>query len=271
MEQLRITLGIVVAVALLGVGGLTIFQRQLLYHPSREVVAPSLPGVEAVRIATGDGETLVAWWLPPPPGGLVFLFFDGNGGAPELWGNRWRRIAEAHAGFLAVYYRGYSGSTGHPTEKGLHGDARAGYEWLIAQGVKPRQIVIHGLSLGSGVAVRLATQRPARALILEAPFTSAADIAARNFPFLPVHWLMWDQFRSRDFIRNVRMPILIVHGDGDSVIPFRFGEELFALAPEPKTFVRMRGSNHTTLVKDGVYHHIWAFLALHPPVEGQSP
>jgi hypothetical protein len=270
MKLLRITFGIAIAVVLLGVCGLTLFQRALLYHPSREIVAPNLPGVAAVRVTTGDGETLVAWWLAPPPGGLVFLFFDGNGGRPELWGGRWRAIAGTQAGFLAVYYRGYSGSSGRPTEKGLNDDARAGYDWLMAQGVKPRQIVIEGFSLGSGVAVRLATERPARALILEAPFTSAADVAAHDLPFLPVHWLMWDQFRSRDLIGKVRMPILIAHGDHDSVIPFRLGEELFALAPEPKTFVRMPGSDHTTLVKDGVFHHIWAFLALHPPSEFAS-
>jgi fermentation-respiration switch protein FrsA (DUF1100 family) len=273
MNSLGITLGIVVAAALLGVGGVTLFQRALLYQPSSKKVAPDVPGVAAVRITTGDGESLVAWWLPPPPGGIVFLFLDGNGGAPELWGDRWRAIAGAEAGFLAVYYRGYSGSSGHPTENGLHMDASAGFDWLIAQGVKPRQIVIDGFSLGSGVAVRLASGRPARALILEAPFTSAADVAAGNLPFLPVHWLMWDQFRSRDLIGKVRMPILIAHGDRDSVIPFRFGEELFALAPEPKTFARMRGSDHMTLVKDGVFHHIWAFLALHPQtgVAGAGP
>jgi hypothetical protein len=255
----------VVAFIVLGLGGLTIFQRQLLYHPSQEIASPTVAGVSAERIATSDGESLVAWWLPPPPGALVFLFFDGNGGRPEAWTRRWREIAEVNAGFLAVYYRGYSGSTGHPTEAGLHEDARAGYDWLIAHGIAPRQIVIEGFSLGTGVAVRLATERPARALVLEAPFTSTADVAATEFPFLPVHLMMSDQYRSRDFIGKVHMPVLVAHGDHDQTIPFEEGRELFSLANEPKEFVRMPGSDHMTLVKDGVYHRIWAFLALHPP------
>jgi hypothetical protein len=238
--------------------------RALIYHPSTQEVAPNFPGVEAVRIETADGERIVAWWRPPPTQGApVFLFFDGNGGRPEIWEGRWRRIAEGGAGFLAVYYRGYSGSSGTPSEQGLRLDARAGYDWLLAHGQTPEKIIIHGFSLGSGVAVRLASERPARALILEAPFTGIDDVAAEQYsPW--ARWVIQDSFRSCDVIGAVRMPILIVHGDGDSVVPYAQGERLFALAPEPKTFVRMVGSDHATLVRDGLYDHIWPFLAAHP-------
>src|SRR5688572_3730838 len=153
----------------------------LIYHPHAEQVAPDFPDTQAVRIATEDGESLVAWYRAPRHGEPIFLYFDGNGGRPQIWGGRWRRIAESGAGFLAVYYRGYSGSTGRPSEAGLHRDARAGYDWLIAHNYAPRDIVIHGFSLGSGVAVRLAAERPARALILEAPFTGVDDVAAARF------------------------------------------------------------------------------------------
>jgi hypothetical protein len=246
-------------------------QRSLMYFPRSEIVAPDIPGVESVRIATPDGETLVAWYSAPPPASAenphppIFLFFDGNGGRPEAWPIRWRTIQQGGAGFLAVYYRGYSGSTGKPTEEGLHTDARAGYDWLIAQGFAPQDIVIHGLSLGSGVAVKLATERPARALILEAPFTAAVDVASEAYPFLPARRIMLDQFRSRDWIGDVHMPVLIAHGDADSVIPFAHGERLFALANEPKEFLRMPGSDHTTLTRDGLYDYIWPFLQQHPP------
>jgi fermentation-respiration switch protein FrsA (DUF1100 family) len=238
-------------------------QSAFIYHPHREQVAPNYQGVEAVRIDTEDGERLVAWYLRPQHGQPVFLFFDGNGGRPHIWGGRWRRIAESGAGFLAVYYRGYSGSTGTPSERGLHLDARAGYDWLIANGYEANDIVIHGFSLGSGVAVRLASERPARALILEAPFTGVDDVAAVHFTRLS-SLLIRDRFRSRDWIGSVRMPVLIVHGDADTVIPFTQGERLYALANEPKHFVRMPGSDHATLVRDGIYLHITAFLAQHP-------
>lgn len=235
----------------------------LIYHPHTERVAPNFAETTAVEVPTEDGETLVAWYRAPQPGQPIFLFFDGNGGRPQIWEGRWRRITESGAGFFAVYYRGYSGSTGHPSERGLHIDARAGYDWLIAHDYKPNDIVIHGFSLGSGVATRLASERPARALILEAPFTGVDDVAAAHFTPLS-RLLIRDGFRSRDWIGDVGMPVLIVHGDADTVIPFTQGERLYTLARDPKQFVRMPGSDHATLVRDGMYPHIAAFLAQHP-------
>ena len=251
------------AIVVLPIVALASCQNSLIYHPHAEEVAPNFPAVEAVRIETEDGESLVAWYLRPQAEQPVFLFFDGNGGRPHIWGGRWRRIAESGAGFLAVYYRGYSGSTGRPSERGLHLDARAGYDWLIEHGYQPRDIVIHGFSLGSGVAVRLASERPARALVLEAPFTGVDDVAAAHFTPLSA-LLIRDRFRTRDWISDVRMPVLIVHGDADTVIPFAQGERLYALANDPKQFVRMAGSDHATLVRDGIYPHIAMFLEQHP-------
>jgi uncharacterized protein len=256
-----------VALAILVVTPITAlatFQTSLIYHPHAEEVVPNFPDTEAVRIDTEDGERIVAWYRPPQPGQPVFLFFDGNGGRPQIWEGRWRRITETGAGFLAVYYRGYSGSTGRPSERGLHLDARAGYDWLIAHGYQPRDIVIHGFSLGSGVATRLASERPARALILEAPFTGVDDVVGAYLTPASA-FLVRDSFRSRDWIGDVRMPVLIVHGDRDTVIPFRQGEHLYDLANHPKQFVRMPGSDHATLVRDGIYPHIVTFLAQHPP------
>lgn len=238
--------------------------NSFIYHPYTEEVAPNFAQTQAVRIATEDGESLVAWYRAPQAGQPVFLFFDGNGGRPQIWGGRWSRIVETGAGFLAVYYRGYSGSSGRPSERGLHLDARAGYDWLIEHGYAQDDIVIHGFSLGSGVATRLASERPARALILEAPFTGVDDVAAAHFTSI-APLLIRDSFRSRDWIDEVDMPVLIVHGDADTVIPFAQGERLYGLAHEPKRFVRMPGSDHATLVRDGIYPHIWAFLAEHPP------
>lgn len=244
--------------------GLFVFNaNSIIYHPHTEVVAPNFPETEAVRIATEDGESLVAWYRAPQAGQPIFLFFDGNGGRPQIWEGRWRRITETGAGFLAVYYRGYSGSTGRPSERGLHIDARAGYDWLIAHDYQPRDIVIHGFSLGSGVAVRLAADHPARALILEAPFTGVDDVAAAHFTPL-ARYLIRDAFRSRERIGDVHMPVLIVHGDADTVVPFEQGRRLYTLANEPKQFVRIPGSDHATLVRDGIYPHIAAFLAEHP-------
>lgn len=258
-----IALAVFAIIFVMPIAGLAAFQRSLIFHPDVEEVAPNFPDTWAVRIATEDGESLVAWYRAPEEGQPIFLFFDGNGGRPQIWGGRWRRIVETGAGFLAVYYRGYSGSTGRPSERGLHLDARAGYDWLITQGYEPRDIVIHGFSLGSGVATRLASERPARALILEAPFTGVDDVVASRLTPASA-FLVRESFRSRDWIGDIQMPILVVHGDADTVIPFSQGRRLYVLANEPKQFVRMRGSDHATLVRDGIYPHITAFLAQHP-------
>lgn len=258
-----VLLGVVLIGYALVVGVVFFSQREILYpivvgDPTPDV---SGPPIQVVRIDTPDHERLVGWYLPPRPGRPTLLFFGGQGGGLSLQSGRWRRIADEGVGFLAIGYRGHDGSTGRPSEKGLHTDARAAYDWLSAR-TKPEDIVIHGFSLGTGVATRLAVDHPARALILEAPYTSTADVAGKAWPWLPVRWLMLDQYRSREIIDQVSMPLLIVHGDGDVVIPYAQGETLYNLATRPKQLVRMRGSNHNTLTRDGLYDHIWRFLGL---------
>lgn len=222
----------------------------------------AIEGGERVAIATPDGETLAGWYLAPQPGHPVFLFLHGKGGSLQRHKWRWKRIREHGEGVLAISYRGYPGSTGSPSEDGLMIDGRAAYDWLVAKGHPPRDIVVHGLSLGSGVAVKLATEVEARALVLEAPYTAVVDVAAERYPWLPVRWLMRHQFLSRDRVGKVKMPVLIAHGTRDTVIPYDQGERLFSLAPEPKLLARMDGSDHSTLVRDGLYEkYVWPFLA----------
>lgn len=222
-------------------------QRSLLYPASDRRSSASeagLVGVQDMVLPTPDGERLVAWWKPPQPGKTVLLYFHGNGGS--LWSRRFRAqaLTASGRGLLMVSYRGYSGSTGTPTEAGLHTDARAAYDWA-AQSYEATRLVAYGESLGTGVAVRLAGERPLAGLILDAPYTSTADVASLIYWYVPVSWLMLDQFRSIDVIPTVKAPLLVLHGTEDRVIPFAFGERLFAAAPGPKQFVRIEGGSHT--------------------------
>ncbi len=239
-------------------------QRHLLYYQVQGHETPDVAGVpiEDVSLKTPDGETLEAWYEAPKPGRPVILFLHGNASSLERGRYRYIRMHSHGVGYLALAYRGYSGSTGTPTEKGLLTDSLTAYDWLRAKGFKDSDIVIHGHSLGTGVGTWLATQRPAHALILEAPFTAASDVGAHEYPYMPVALLMHDKFLSRERIKDVHMPVLIVHGDHDKVIPFAEGEHLFALANAPKTFVHMAGSNHNTLTHDGVYIAYWKFLGV---------
>jgi fermentation-respiration switch protein FrsA (DUF1100 family) len=159
-----------------------------------------------------------------------------------------------------VAYRGFWGSTGRPHEAGLHTDARTAYAWLAGR-VPPSRIVLFGESLGSGVAVRLATEIQAAGLILDAPYTTTAAVAADRYPFVPVRWLMRDQYRSIDIVSESKVPLLVLHGSENQDIPIRYGESLYRAATAPKRFVRVEGAGHTTLLTPGGLPTVETFLA----------
>lgn len=254
------------ALAYLGVlAGLFVLQREMVFDTSDRsglelAGALAIPDSTRVSITTPDGQTLAGWYRPPVDDKrVVFLFLHGKGGGLSDKTGRWRRIADMGAGVLAFSYRGFAGSTGSPSEQGLAIDAKAAFDWLRHKHDSDR-IVLHGLSLGTGVATRLARQVDARALVLEAPYTAIVDVAGERYPWLPVSLLLSDQFRTREIIADVDEPVLIVHGDRDSVIPVAHAEALFVLAREPKKFVRVPGGDHHTLVRDGIYGLIADFL-----------
>ncbi|CFW98207.1 C [Candidatus Filomicrobium marinum] len=268
MHLLKRPLSILVALLLVGyaaaAAGMFFLQRNILFDTvdtGNLATAGTLAieGSTRIVIKTSDGEELAGWYLAPQADQPVFLFMHGKRGELEQRDERWRKIRDHGAGVLAFSYRGFPGSTGAPSESGLHLDALAAYNWLRERHAA-EDIVLHGYSLGTAVAIHLATEVPASALILEAPFTAIVDVAAERYPWLPVHFLMVDQFRSYDEIQNVKMPLLIVHGNQDKSVPYEQAQRLYARANEPKTFVSMPGSTHVSLVQDGLYSHIWSFL-----------
>ena len=167
------------------------------------------------------------------------------------------RSSRSGFGFLAVSYRGYPGSGGHPSESALVSDGEMEFDWLKE---RSPSIVIHGESLGTGVATEVAAARPPRALILEAPFTAALDIAEATYPWVPVKWLMRDPFLSREHIKDVHAPLLIIHGTADQVIPVEEGKRLFASANEPKSLVIVEGAEHGNLWEHGLWPDVLDFL-----------
>jgi fermentation-respiration switch protein FrsA (DUF1100 family) len=162
-------------------------------------------------------------------------------------------------GLVALSYRGYAGSSGFPSERGLLHDADAAYAFTSAR-YGAERIVVWGFSLGTGVAVALAAEQPIGKLILEAPYTSTVDIAGALLRFVPVRQLMRDQFRSDQRIARVTAPLLIMHGTSDPVIPIAAGEHLFALAREPKRIVRFPGGGHDNLENFGAIETARQFI-----------
>jgi uncharacterized protein len=228
---------------------LYVFQRSLLYLPQRRPISPAaagFPEAEAVTLETSDGEQVIAWHVPARPGYPLVIYFHGNAETIANRVDRHRALIATGAGLLAVSYRGYMGSTGRPTESGLLHDADAAYAFAASR-YPAETIVLWGHSLGSGVAVALASTRPVAKLVLEAPFTSTADVARRMFPLVPVRRLMHDQFRSDQRVGAVTASILVLHGARDIVVPVGLGERLYQLAREPKRFVRYPQGGHDDL------------------------
>jgi pimeloyl-ACP methyl ester carboxylesterase len=231
-------------VALLYVG-----QRALQYFPERFRTAPAtagLPDAEEVTLDTADGERVIAWHQPPRGEKPVVLYLHGNGGSLRWRVDRFRALTADGTGLVALSYRGFGGSSGSPTEPGLISDAAAAYDFTIAR-YPPARIALWGESIGSGVAVALAAEHPVGHVVLEAPFTSAADVGASRYPLIPVRLLMKDQFRSDLRIGKVTAPVLVVHGGRDGVVPIELGEQLYALINAPKRFVRVPGAGHNDL------------------------
>ena len=235
---------------LMGCWVILMAERRFTYEPAPQRLSPEasrLAGVAEREIATPDGERLIAWVVRAKPGRPTILYFHGNGGA---LGYRAGRVAAFQAegyGVLMIAYRGYSGSTGRPTEEAIIRDARHAYDVLRGEGRLPAEIVIYGESLGTSVATQTAVAVPALALILEAPFTSMVDAWRQFVPHLPVGLLLRDRYDSRRVIHQLAMPLLILHGERDRTVGFALGRQLFEAAPEPKRFEAFPWAGHTNL------------------------
>jgi fermentation-respiration switch protein FrsA (DUF1100 family) len=202
-------------------------------------------GAEDAWIATQDHVRLHGWFLAVPGAKRTILFLHGNAGNLTHRAGAMRAIAAAGSSTLVLDYRGYGRSEGTPTEAGLYRDADAGYEWLLRRGVAPSALIIHGESLGTAVAVELASRVPCAGLVLEAPFPSARAVVSTMIPGVGA-LLTWG-FDSASRMPRVHVPLLVIHGDEDEVIPIDLGRKVFAAAREPKRFWTVPGGHHNDL------------------------
>lgn len=229
------------AILLVGIGVLVALiwfgQRRLIYRPDTERVQPSAAGLAGVReviLPATDGTRLVTWFAPAGTKDLTVLYFPGNGAGLNDRSVRISMLQAAGFGVMMLAYRGYAGSTGSPSETANVADAKLCYAWLREHDIAAERIVLFGESLGTGVAVQVAAERTVAGVVLDSPFTSLVDVAATHFPYLPMRWLLRDRYDSMALIGRLRAPLLIVHGEQDSIVPFVLGQRLFAAAPEPK-------------------------------------
>jgi fermentation-respiration switch protein FrsA (DUF1100 family) len=237
---------------------LVLFQGRMLYFPIRELgTDPGRWGLpfEEVFFETEDGIRLHGWFLESdrsPSPRCTVLFFHGNAGNIAHRGDTARILHEAGAEVLLWDYRGYGRSGGRPSEAGTRRDARAAWRYLVEdRGIPPDRIVLFGRSLGAAVAARLATETSPRGLIVESGFTSVPDLARRYFPIFPVRLMARFVYDTREAIRRVRCPVLVVHSRDDETIPYSHGVALHEAAPDPKEFLEIRGSHNEGFLSSG--------------------
>jgi uncharacterized protein len=237
-------------------------QRALMYFPDTTrwpLAEVGLPQAQEVVLSTSDGEKIIVWHVPPRGEKPVVLYFQGNGGGLNLRAGRFARLIGNGTGLVALNYRGYGGSTGHPTEAGLLRDADAAYAFA-AERYGAKRIVLWGESLGTGVAVAVAAEHPVARVLLESPFTSTVDVATSVFWYVPIRWLMLDQFHSDERIGKITAPVMIVHGDGDRTVPFALGERLYSLVRSPKRFMRLPNAGHNDHDEHGLLEKVRSFI-----------
>lgn len=244
-------------------------QRKLQYFPDTSRPDIENYDVEGMRVITTKTEDNldIESWVGLEKDAPVIVHFHGNGSHLGTRSFKARAYMKAGYNFVLAGYRGYGGNKGTPTENGLFADARSLMQWLSKEGVKPENIILYGESLGTGVAVKMASEFSVGGIVLEAPYSSTVDVGMKKFPFLPIKLMMKDQFHSTRYIKKVHAPLLIIHGDQDEVIPIELSRKLYDTAHSPKMFVEIDGGSHNDLYARDALSRILHFLEDHslPP------
>ena len=217
--------------------GLYIFQRDLLYHPTENNYDGDklTVNIQEVKIVTDDNIDLLAWYHNKDINKFkTILFLHGNAGSLENRIHKINHFEDMNINFLLLSWRGFSGNKGKPTEKGLYQDARSAVKWLVKQGVIEENIIIYGESLGTGITTEIAQNKNFAGIILETPFTSMVAAGKSKYPIFPIKLLLKDKYESDKKIKNIKSPVLIMHGEEDQIVPFWMGEKMFQMANEPK-------------------------------------
>ena len=226
---------------------LNFYQRKLLYHPNFDSYIQEgsfVSEIEKVNIFTSDNHTILGWFHKKHPSKKTILFLHGNAGSLENRIYKLNHFKDLNLNFLIIAWRGFSGSTGKSSEKGLYEDARSAVKWLESNEIYENNIIIYGESLGTGVAIEIAQDKNFAGIILESPFTSMIDAGKDKYPYLPVRLLLKDKYESDKKIKNINSPILVMHGKIDKLVPFHMGQKMYQLANEPKYSYFSEYDNH---------------------------
>ena len=212
------------------------YQRKLLYHPfSAEITGEGLiHNFETINFKTSDNFVLKGWFHLKKSNKKTILFLHGNAGNLDNRIDKLNALGSMDINFLIIAWRGYSGNPGSPSEAGLYKDALGAIKWLNVKGIFNDQIILYGESLGTAITAEIAQNENFAGIILESPFTSIVDMGQKIYPIFPVKFLLKDKYESKNKIKNLKSPILVLHGRKDKIVPFYMGEKIFEMANNPK-------------------------------------
>ena len=223
------------------------YQRNLLYHPNENNYSGDnlTVKVEKIKTLTSDNLNLNGWFHKKNLDDYkTIVYLHGNAGTLDNRIHKLNHFKDIDVNFLIIAWRGFSGNNGKPTESGLYIDGKSAVNWVLEQGVKEENIVLYGESLGTGIVIEIAQNRNFAGVILETPFTSMVNAAKQFYPYIPINILLKDKYENEKKIRNINIPIIVMHGEEDTIVPFSMGKKIFEIANEPKYSYFTKYDNH---------------------------
>ncbi|WP_372634845.1 alpha/beta hydrolase [Fodinibius sp.] len=248
-----------------------LFQAQMVFHPTKQMgTDPSAAGLpfEDVTFETTNGLQLHGWFVTAGDSAPTILYCHGNAGNISGRLETIRLLHELGLNVFIFDYRGYGRSEGTPSETGTYRDASAAWGYLTeTRGIEKEKIIAMGRSLGGSVAAWLAARKDPAAAIVESSFTSAAQLAADFYPWLPVRWLLKYDYNTIAYLQNIKAPVFMAHSRDDEIVPFHHGKTLFEAAGKPKMFVELRGSHASGFLETETKYRkqLRSFLVKHTP------
>ncbi len=259
---MKIVIGILVIYASVLVL-LFIFQRNLMYHPDENnYFGDKLEvNIEKVKIKTSDNIDLLGWFHKKDLKRLkTIVYFHGNAGKLENRIHKLNHFKDMDVNFLIIAWRGFSGNEGKPSEEGLYIDGNSAIMWLKNLGLSEEDIIIYGESLGTGIATEIAQNNNFAGLILETPFTSMIEAAKNFYPYIPVSLILKDKYKNNLKIKNVNIPVLVMHGETDQIVPFWMGEKIYEIANQPKYSYFTKYDDHMMEFDENLVLALKAFI-----------
>ena len=242
---------------------LFIFQRNLMYHPEENNYSGDKikVDIEKVKINTSDNLDLLGWFHKKDLKKFkTILYFHGNAGKLENRIHKLNHFNDMEVNFLIIAWRGFSGNKGKPSEKGLYIDGNSATRWLKNLGLNEEDIILYGESLGTGIATEIAQNSNFAGLILETPFTSMVDAAKNVYPYIPVGLLLKDRYENYKKIKNINIPILVMHGEDDQIVPFRMGKKIYDIAKQPKYYHFTKYDDHMMEYDENLVSELKKFI-----------